>query len=1592
MAELQSQINNEEDEKENQQEVVVGDSNNLGKKIVDEAYTEDKKLSVEEDYNLGKDTGTFVYPENQERYLNEKSPEIKVNPTANLSSPRTKALIQQDIQKQKQEETATYDKLISGEMTEVGGTKVNLITRNLAKEGHVPSIIKLEKLANSVKSKPSDVKIGGVRNGKILSTFTGLSEDQVTDLTGYATGRMKVLNALKEIDPVTNEPRVDDPIVQQLLVDYFSTGNFHTEMTRRLADAGRGAALLPVLAHMGYHLVGAATDAIDDPFYFRSKVMDEEVEDETFLDSWEKRIPSMAKFFEQYKSTIENVLPGATAASAMNEDIKKIYIDLYGKDAFEAEYTIPNPATGKRMEVPIISEELGNRLMKVGFEELPVVERMATIIVENVGAGSIIGKAHLAAGKKYKKDADEIRSSAPEKYKRMEDIDVLRTFNIENAQTEFTKAWYKSTANIGRKLKSRGKVAAAQVDIDRNTAIKSLDDQILKLQGDLRDASDDLNINSIKLQLENLESQRTKLVFPFSRQTFMGQVVKDELMVGLGQAAGYEIANFFDFDTDVGEVFGALSTALKVPQFLVKMPYSPIGGPIRGANNIMGGYAGNLVRIFEDLPFIKKGTFIDRRFDLLTDELQRSLDPKEKVAVEQVATIMKTLPPLQRELVYKSLTEYQGLRNRIVGAFKDPEKRERAKNLFQLSFGHVSGLAPLLALERKAAGKLKATGRNLEDAIDFQLQSENTVAAATEAINELKIMIADDFGIDVDDREVLTTFTNNFMDAADQFSLQVNETKIEYMSQLQALKNNILKNPDQPLPEDLITSLSDMEIKLTEGAATNIEKQREIYQNNILKVYEQLDKRASNVLSLKGTEKNKTRLGRLVEEVYDIHEDAKYLKGKMVYAPIDATGEEIDLSPVVSDLLGTKSELSGNELKTFFGAKGEFFRGKSGSYAMKAFNSMAERALKRDMGFDDDEILELKQYHSNPKLLGTDDADDYLEDVSPVFLAFHYMSKPDSKLKPFKGQMFEVEEMKRHFASLKRRYEDSNATLSKQYGDFESSIEDSLKSDPRYPELKDARSQYKSIHFDPVRKGRLGEKIDNARTGPADEEKGITGYKYPYKKGLEPENFHEEIGKSVEKIMGGDETAKRSLTRAMEELSLYWSAGDVIGKPGVFDVTTKEGKRKLRLISKMVTANIYEHWGTAKQSVIDKLVSQKKQGIEIGIKDYNFQQAENLERLKNSLTVQVKNGPDSNNIQTVQLVDLTKMINEEKDLMNLMELSTEARTTYKNLKTEIEDKSSLLRTRADAKAKIKENGSKELQRVANVRDSKDFFEIYIANGSPSLMTGLMESYVQTRLRGADIGDLEAGETSRAIFEDEFKEGVLYHTINGLLDRAGKGRSSQTLTGFDGKPFYLDEITNAGQLASDLADENTKAILRNVGLDNKHLQYLEDIGRYFEYAQGVSLARYDIVGGVRGISPNELISRAFNLARGMVSPTYVAGEMSARLLISKQQDLIAMAAQSKEASRIMVDMLSNPEALTTSDIKTFSVLLKEYLATEVSRMSLKIPSYLPTNELTAANIEAQEGLSFDKIFNDPDRKKQPLEQLYEEEKKSNENVQ
>ena len=119
MAELQTQLNDQENE-ENKQNNIVETPEVLPKKRPD----------VKVDIKPPTETEEMV---------------IKVQPFANLSNPETRAIVQGDIEKQKQEQTITFDQLKSGEVTEVGGTKIDNATRRAAQAGHVESIIKLEK-------------------------------------------------------------------------------------------------------------------------------------------------------------------------------------------------------------------------------------------------------------------------------------------------------------------------------------------------------------------------------------------------------------------------------------------------------------------------------------------------------------------------------------------------------------------------------------------------------------------------------------------------------------------------------------------------------------------------------------------------------------------------------------------------------------------------------------------------------------------------------------------------------------------------------------------------------------------------------------------------------------------------------------------------------------------------------------------------------------------------------------------------------------------------------------------------------------------------------------------------------------------------------------------------------------------------------------------------------------------------------------------------------------------------------------------------------------------------------------------------------
>ena len=86
-----------------------------------------------------------------------------------------------------------------------------------------------------------------------------------------------------------------------------------------------------------------------------------------------------------------------------------------------------------------------------------------------------------------------------------------------------------------------------------------------------------------------------------------------------------------------------------------------------------------------------------------------------------------------------------------------------------------------------------------------------------------------------------------------------------------------------------------------------------------------------------------------------------------------------------------------------------------------------------------------------------------------------------------------------------------------------------------------------------------------------------------------------------------------------------------------------------------------------------------------------------------------------------------------------------------------------------------------------------------------------------------------------------------------------------------------------------------------------------------------------------MNTNQLISRAFNLARGMVSPQYVAAEFGVSLASQAGLDLMKLAAGNKEAADIMLRMIKFPKDMTKADLDTFDNLVTDFVISELGQL-------------------------------------------------------
>ena len=260
-------------------------------------------------------------------------------------------------------------------------------------------------------------------------------------------------------------------------------------------------------------------------------------------------------------------------------------------------------------------------------------------------------------------------------------------------------------------------------------------------------------------------------------------------------------------------------------------------------------------------------------------------------------------------------------------------------------------------------------------------------------------------------------------------------------------------------------------------------------------------------------------------------------------------------------------------------------------------------------------------------------------------------------------------------------------------------------------------------------------------------------------------------------------------------------------------------------------------------------------------------------------------------------------------------------------------KRTLKATKDETQIKIKgqKKAMETLQTLTNLKDPGSFYEEFIGADAYGDIDLLRDQFMETLKRDKSLEGVD--------LEKLFDNAIYNITYKGLIERGGYGPVGRAATaeinelkGLLGENIVIHGFTNT---IGALAELENPQVLRNLEkvMPPEHIENVKNILTYLVRQQASTTA---MNLAAKGMSANEALSRAYNIARQMVSPTYVASEVTIRMLQKKGADAFLLSLQSPDAAAIMDKMLRFPKLVTPKELKTFDTLVQEFLLTEVAR--------------------------------------------------------
>ena len=1348
--------------------------------------------------------------------------------------------------------------------------------------------------------------------------------DELDAVDTYTEGRAAVESLLR--------PVVKDVNVRQIFVDEFSTGDFYDNLMTRFAETERGLIGIP-----GY--LGSAGVAAYNA-YRASKD-----KGTTFSEEWTARSGEIQRLNDKYLDFLDRnsdfFINAPSAARFFNEEVRRIAKQRLDNETISVEQynsIVFDEVGGQRILKDHVDEETAQGLIDVAFDKMSRLEQYGAIAFENlvpIAPALNAGKA-LKASKELRK-LDKIKAENPGLMNGVKDyktaFEIIKEQGIKHNINEDLLTFGIKQGAIKTQLKALSK--------QRKSAGQKLDD--MRLRG--------ISENSTEFKIAmsdytNLRNLQYRSVISNEIMPLVTPGLKDTLIISGGQWAGRQyLTGAFGMEPQTAEIAGMLPMLVGGTR-LTKYLGSKVGSGAKAFT----GFAGD--RALRPLSSSKFGTVTGMNFLAYTynktknfvtlgdtsladyEELVfrpmngRAMNMSERAEVNSAMKYLGNLDDAQKEMLGSSLQGYVDLQDRILKAFPEGAARMQAQKDFQISFGEASGLAPLASMRAKALGELdmrKTKGFNLSPVFDLNKEMRRQVTQAKTALDNFENnLLQNGDAKKIGPVRELIEQTRNVLA---QNEIDIEEGFNEISDVLTRYEKIAVSNLGIPLSSDYVDNVISLKTKLKEEelgrVLTQIEEEK-IIRDTAEAWSEGMSKRIDNIERLRGDKiAHEVQTKAALEDLVDGQLELLTAQADIPYNAVRAfqVGRPgVDISPAVERMMAISGE---SDIMKLFGPNAPFLSGALGRKAQKVFDGMIQRAYD-SIGPDTKEALEALLI--DPKIGGMDPT--AVANMDP--LEFALMAQKHGGLNIFGSvTLDEVDVMRRAFRDY--GYKVNKPEVSKQFQQWADTMDEIVESQDAegFAMLLKARKGYQDLIGDTQRQGGTFARIKASRKGG---EKVSSNPNDPYR------FFYSNDGPDL--IVTGLIDAMETIVRSPSGKSTEKARGIVVskvaelttqfgqriigadGKPTgqvAFDLRTPEGRNSYEMISKIVEESLFDRWGA---EFIEAMGRRKARRLNVtpGMAS-EFRRSEELSIASRPSTIPIIR-PDGTP-DNVPLIKMDEFYARETDIVADIERGGEILDRFEKFKPEMQMAVDSVKNQAKIDLKAERATVEQLKILTNTTTPRDFYERFVT-GTEDLDV-IRTLYVETaKKQGIKAADAEK----------VFDKSVTSLAYRGILDKGGYSVTKEPglIKGLNGEEFAQKRFMNTEELVQDF---NNDEIFENMTkiFEPEHLEFLEDIVSFLHLQNATTVA---LTGAVKGMSVNEVLSRAYNISRGMVSPTYVASEFAVRLMQQSNTSALLLAAQNQDAARLMAKMLQTPKLITPDEMRNMDVFIKEFMATELVR--------------------------------------------------------